>query len=293
MNIPPFTIIIPCYNEEDGIESTIDSLCRKLTPVKEYELIAVDDGSNDGTADLLERITQCNQQISIQSHRTNCGYGAALKTGLHWASYDIVVIIDADGTYPQRKILDLLRIFEREQADMVVGARITANAHIPFLRRPAKWVLRKLASFLTETAIPDLNSGMRVMRKSVVEQYLRLLPDGFSFTSTITLAMLTNKHVVLYEPIDYFERTGKSKIRPIYDTLNFIQLILRMVMYFNPLKVFVPLSLTLVGGAFCLLVGSWLFLDRIMDVSFGIMLMTAIVVLAIGMLADFIDKRVV
>ena len=130
------------------------------------------------------------------------------------------------------------------------------------------------------------------MRKSVVNKYAGILPDGFSFTITITLAMLTNGYSVKYVPIDYFERKGQSKIQPIFDTLHFIQLVIRTVLYFNPLKVFVPLSLSLVLFAFFILVGSWLYIGKVMDVAFGVILMTAVMVIVVGMLADLIDKRI-
>ena len=129
------------------------------------------------------------------------------------------------------------------------------------------------------------------MRRSSVERFLSILPDGFSFTTTITLAMLTSSLAVEFVPVEYKSRIGRSKIRPIYDTLNFLQLICRTVLYFNPLRVFIPLSLSLVAMSFLVLLLSWLFADRIMDVTFGVLFMTAVFVLAIGLLADLIDKR--
>ena len=162
---------------------------------------------------------------------------------------------------------------------------------MPLIRKPAKWFLKHLAKYLAGQKIPDLNSGLRVMRKEVIEKFMNILPDGFSFTTTITLAMLTNNHSVKYVDINYKYRRGNSKIRPIYDTINFVQLILRTILYFNPLKIFVPLSLFLVAAAFLVFVLSWAFFGQIMDVSFGILLMTAVTVMAIGMLAELIDKR--
>jgi len=129
------------------------------------------------------------------------------------------------------------------------------------------------------------------MKKEDVEHLMKILPDRFSFTTTITLAMLTNNMPVCFLPINYYHRGGKSKIRPFYDTLNFLQLIIRTILYFNPLKVFIPFSGMLAVFAFLVLFLSWLFLDKAMDVTFGIIMMTAVVVVAIGMLADLIDKR--
>lgn len=283
------TVVIPVFNEEQSLPQTINDVNKALEDLDvEKEIIVVDDGSEERVSNLkgldLEKVKMCR-------HEQNRGYGAALKTGISNAHNECIVITDADGTYPNERIPELVKMFEKGNLDMVVGARIGKNVKIPLIRRPAKWFIAKLASYLSETKIPDINSGLRVMKKDVVEKYLNILPDGFSFTSTITLAMLTNGYRVKYVPIDYFERKGKSKIRPIHDTLNFIQLIIRTVMYFNPLKVFVPLSLSLVLLAFLILVGSWIFMGKVMDVTFGVVLMTSVMVLVIGMLADLIDKR--
>ena len=129
------------------------------------------------------------------------------------------------------------------------------------------------------------------MRKEVVEQFLHLLPDGFSFTSTITLAMLTNGYGVSYFPIEYYKRKGKSKISPIRDTLNFFTLIIRMALYFDPLKIFLPLGISIFVLSWVVLIGSYLFTSKVMDVTFGVFLMTSVLIFAIGMLADLIDKR--
>jgi glycosyltransferase involved in cell wall biosynthesis len=280
------SIVIPAYNEEKGILGTIDGVVEAIKPLSiEYELIVVNDGSTDKTAKIVE-----NKNVNIINHKENKGYGASIKTGIRCSQYENILIIDADGTYPPKHIPDLLEL--AINYDMVVGARVSSNVKIPLVRKPAKWFITKLASYLTGTKIPDLNSGLRVMRKEVVEKYIRILPDGFSFTSTITLAMLTNGYIVKYVPINYFRRQGKSKIKPIQDTLNFIQLIIRTVLYFNPLKVFVPLSLFLVLLAFFVLLGSLLLTGKAMDVTFGVILMTAVMVMVIGMLADLIDKRI-
>ena len=278
------TVIVPAYNEEKGITNVIEEL-KSLN--NNFEIIAVDDGSTDRTYEILKSLG-----IKVVQNNKNMGYGVSLKRGIKEAVGDIIVITDADGTYPNKRILELIKIFQEGNFDMVVGARVGKNVKIAFIRRPAKWFITKLASYLTGTKIPDLNSGLRVMKKEVVEKYIKILPDGFSFTSTITLAMLTNGYSVKYAPIDYFQRKGKSKIKPIHDTLNFIQLIIRTVMYFNPLKIFVPLSLFLVLLAFLVLLGSWVLTDKVMDVTFGVILMTAVMVIVIGMLADLIDKRI-
>ncbi len=284
------SIIIPVYNEKNGLLPTINELVDCLHNLQDpYEIILVDDGSNDGTRELMDSFSEPNL-IKIQ-HRTNRGYGAALKSGIEQANGCTIVITDADGTYPNVCIPDMVKIYQEENHDMVVGARINNKNGIPLIRRPAKWFITWLASYLTNIKIPDLNSGLRVMNKDVVQKYQKLLPNGFSFTSTISLIMLTNGFSVKYIPIDYFKREGKSKIRPIQDTLLFLQLIVRTVMYFNPLKIFIPLSMILFILSFLVIIFSWLFLDQVMDVTFGIITMTAVNVLTIGMIADLIDKR--
>jgi glycosyltransferase involved in cell wall biosynthesis len=277
-----YTIVIPAYNEYNSILSTIDEI---LKSPGDIELIIVDDGSDDGTYELAS-----STSATVIKHDYNRGYGASLKTGIKNAAHEIIVITDADSTYPNDKIPELVDTLVQDRLDMVVGARIKENVKIPLIRRPAKWLITKLAGFLAGTKIPDLNSGLRVMKKSVVKGYIRLLPDGFSFTATITLAMLTNGHNVKYMPVDYFKRSGKSKIRPMHDTLNFLQLIIRMVLYFDPLRVFLPLSLPLIVIGFFLMVFQAIYYKNIGTISVIISL-AGIQLLAIGMIADLIDKR--
>ena len=279
-----FTIIIPAYNEATSIINVIEEV-KKLTG--HYEVIVVDDSSTDGTFELVKEAG-----VKVIRHTENSGYGASLKTGIKQSRYDTVVITDADCTYPNEKITEIVNAFKDGSHDMVVGSRTGKNVRIPLIRKPAKWILNKLANYLSGTKIPDLNSGFRVMKKEVVERFIKILPEGFSFTTTITLAMLTNGYSVKYMPIDYLKRKGKSKIKPIQDTLNFIQLIIRTVLYFNPLRVFIPLSISLIVFAFMVLILSWLFTGKVMDVSFGVILMTAVTVMTIGLLADLIDKRI-
>ena len=170
---------------------------------------------------------------------------------------------------------------------MLVGARTGETVKIPLIRRPAKWFITRLASYMVGTRIPDLNSGLRIMKKEVVEKYIHLLPEGFSFTSTISLAMLANGYDVKYVPINYHHRKGNSKIRPIYDTLNFIKLIIRTVMLFDPLRVFLPISLPLLFGGIVLIAVQAIMYMNISTVAVLIML-TGLNILTIGMLAEVI-----
>ena len=230
------SVNIVVYNGARFIADAIQSIINQT--YTDFELIIVDDGSTDKT---IEKVSSTNAKLI--EHQQNRGYGAALKTGIKASIYDQIAIIDADGTYPVNYIVELIN--NKKDYDMVVGARTGKNVSIPLIRRPAKWALNKLANFLTNYKIPDLNSGLRLFKKNSLLKFLHILPDGFSFTTTITIAMITNNLNVKYISIDYDKRIGKSKIRPIYDTLNFISLITRMVLYFKPLRVLMPIGLTL------------------------------------------------
>ena len=234
------SVVIPAFNEEGAIEESVRNVLSVMGDSGvDFELIVVNDGSSDRTGELSEAAGA--QVLMLPENR---GYGAALKAGIARAKHEIIVITDADGTYPAESIPVLLG--NLGEYDMVVGARIGANVAIPLVRKPAKWFLRRLASYLAGRAIPDLNSGLRVMRKSLVKRFEHLLPSGFSFTTTITLASLCSGALVRYSPIDYHERIGESKIRPAH-AAEFLLLILRTIVYFNPLKVFLP-----IGGIFFL-----------------------------------------
>lgn len=283
------SIVIPVFNEEECLAQMIRHMEELLqSPDFEFDVIIVNDGSTDRSNEILERID--NPSIKIYHHHINLGYGAALKTGIAKSAAPYICITDADGTYPDLEIVKLAA-YIKDGYSMIVGARTGKTVQIPLLRRLPKWFLNKLANYLTGIQIPDINSGLRIMKKEHVEQFINILPDGFSFTTTITLAMLSNNMAVYFLPINYYHRVGKSKIRPIYDTFNFFQLTIRTCLYFNPLKVFLPLSGLLAVCAFLVLLLSRLFLGRAMDVTFGIIMMTSVFVAAIGMLADLIDKR--
>src|SRR5580693_325251 len=220
------TIVIPAYNEEGGIAAGIDAVKRALEPSGwKYEIIVVDDGSTDPTATIAEQ-----HGAEVVRLKTNQGYGAALKAGIARARFEWVAIIDADRTYPAAALPLLLD--RTESNDMVVGARTGSHVQDPLVRRPVKWLLRKFAGILSGQAIPDLNSGMRVIRKSVVGEFASILPAGFSFTTTITLAMISCGYSVAYVPIDYFKRVGRSKIKP-FHAVKFAYLIVRTTMRFR------------------------------------------------------------
>ncbi|NOT48114.1 MAG: glycosyltransferase family 2 protein [Acidobacteria bacterium] len=277
------SVVIPAFNEESSIQLVVTELRDLLIEHNiTSEIIVIDDGSTDATA---QRANAAHARVL--QHRSNRGYGASLKTGIVAASYDVIAITDADGTYPGRYLPQLLT--ELESADMVVGARIGNDVHIPLVRRPAKWVLKRLANYVSNSTIPDLNSGLRVFRRDLAMQYFPILPNYFSFTTTITLATLCDNYAVTYVPIDYRKRQGRSKIVP-WDSGSFAILILRVAMLFRPLRVFLPLALI------CLLYGvvkTAIDLSHDPNISASAMfaLMSTLLIVLIGMLGDSIATR--
>jgi glycosyltransferase involved in cell wall biosynthesis len=282
---PGFSLVLPVYNEEGAIAATLDELQSILHSADcDYEIITVNDGSSDRTGEILRDRTD----VRLIEHPRNRGYGAALKTGIRHAKYPLIVITDADGTYPNERIPQLVSL--TAQADMVVGARIGANVQYSTLRKIPKWFLVRFAQWVAQSSIPDLNSGLRVFRKSVVERFIKILPDTFSFTTTITIAMLTNNYIVHYEPIDYRFRVGKSKIKPIRDTLRFIQLILRTGVYFAPLRVFLPIAMVFFCGCTITLIQD-IFVREDLTERTLILFLAATQTAMFALLADMIDKR--
>lgn len=271
------TIVIPAFNEGAHVAEQIRAVRGTMDQTGwDYEIIVVDDGSADDTAQQAAATG-----VRVLRHRRNRGYGASLKSGIELAQYDWILITDADGTYPTDAIPELLAVADRNH--MVVGARIGQTVKIPLIRRPAKWFLGRLASYLAGRKLPDLNSGLRLMRKDLIARYVHLLPSGFSFTTTITLASAVNEHPIEYVPINYFARLGESKIRSRH-AYDFMLLILRTIVFFNPLKVFLPVgaALALAGLAkFVYDIGRGNLSE---SAIFG--LLAALIVWSLGLLAD-------
>src|SRR5690349_968381 len=204
----PVSVVIPAYNEETGVSTQVESVRRVMNSHNiVHEIVVVDDGSEDQTSAAALRA-----HARVLKHPRNRGYGASLKTGILAAKYNHIAITDADGTYPADQIPVLLS--KLETSDMVVGARTGENVHIPWVRKPGKLILGWLANLIAGQRIPDLNSGLRVFRRDCAIQYFSVLSNKFSFTSTITMALLADDYQVVYHPINYYRRIGKSKIEP-------------------------------------------------------------------------------
>ncbi len=246
---PYVTIVLPCYNEQDHVIDEVERICAAMDASGyTYELLAVDDCSTDETLARLQEAAPRFPHMRIRAFHRNGGSGTVRRIGSQEARGEIVVWTDADMSYPNERIPELVQILEKDQTiDQVVGARTTEEGSHKVLRVPAKWFIRKVAERLAGQKIPDLNSGLRAFRKSVAKPYLRLLPPGFSCVTTITLAFMSNQHDVYYLPIEYAKRAGKSKFNFVSDAYRYILQVLRMVMYFNPLKVLMPPALWLVG----------------------------------------------
>jgi len=275
------SVVIPAYNEEGAVRQTVEEVRAALAPTGiPYEIIVVDDGSEDNT-----RQEAMDAGATVDFNQVNSGYGASLKRGVKRTQYEYVAILDADGTYPAHYLPEMLAMC-RDQ-DMIVGDRGGAMRNVPLIRRPAKWFLNRFASFLAERRLNDLNSGLRVFRKSELVPFLPLLPQNFSFTTTITLCMSHNGKRMVYTPIEYGKRVGKSKIKPI-DFINFLILILRIATLFNPLRVFIPLGLFFFTIGTLKLIYDF-FLDNVSETAiFG--LLAAIMIWSLGLIADMISR---
>ena len=279
---PLVSVVIPAYNEELAIEKDLILIQETLdSEGYDWELIVVDDGSKDRTGEIAESFGAI-----VLQHAENKGVGGARTTGMRYARGEIVVMTDADGTYPSQ---DMPKLIEAVLSgyDMAVGARRKEKGTMRWLRTPAKEFIRRLASFMTGAPIPDLHSGLRAFRTDVGVRFIGILPNTHSWVSTITLAMFANGYRVAYIPIDYYPRIGKSSFHPIRDTYNYLSLVFRTLTYFNPLKIFLPVSLLI----FIVGVSKTLydyFAHRDIRESDVIIMVVAVLIGMLGILADLV-----
>lgn len=280
-----FSIVVPAFNEGIAVGDVVRRIVATMQATGEpFEVIVVDDGSSDDTAHAAR-----DGGAAVISHPQNAGYGAALKTGITRARYDRIVITDADGTYPIDRIPDLLAYADR--FDMVVGARTGTHYRESWFKEPARIILGAMVEWVTGTPIPDVNSGLRVFRTALARQYFHVISQGYSFTTTITLAALSNGYFVKYLPIEYHRRVGSSKVRLARDIPRTTQIVLQACAYYNPIKLFLTFA---VGCAVlaALAWGTWLAVGTTpIGVLAALLTVSVIHFIGIGMLADLIRVR--
>ncbi len=281
------TVVLPAYNEVRHVRSEVDRITAALkdSPYS-FEILVVDDGSTDGTGDAVAGLPF----VRLLRFPVNRGSGTARRIGTAQAHGRWVVWTDADMTYPNERIPELVDVLATGRAQQVVGARTSEAGSYKPLRVPAKWAIRRLAEFLTSTRIPDLNSGLRAFGREEARPYLGLLPSGFSCVTTITLAFLANGLVVEYLPVGYARRAGRSHFHPVADAYRYILQVVRMVTLFEPLRVFAPLSLTLLA------VGAGKLAFDVVDKGLRIptntllVLLSGMILFSLGLLADLIVR---
>jgi glycosyltransferase involved in cell wall biosynthesis len=280
------SVVIPALNEERGIAATVTDVTSVLVAARlvPFEIIVVDDGSTDATA---KAATEAGARIVRHPH--NVGYGRSLKKGIDAATYDMIAICDADGTYPAAAIPELVRLYN-EGFDMAVGQRQGPHYRQSALKMPLRALLRFLVEWTAGRRIPDINSGLRVFSRAAAMKYFPHLCDTFSFTTSMTLAYMMTNRFVTYHKIDYFERTGRSKVRLLRDSLKTLQYIIEAIVYYNPLKIFLLLSLICAVTATITMAISLYF-----SIVTGIMLavgtaMVAVIMFGIGLLAVLLKQ---
>ncbi len=283
------SIVIPALNEAGGIAGTIDSLQQALSdsPEAGAEILVVDDGSSDATARIAAAAG-----ASVVRHPHNVGYGQALKSGIRAARHDTIVIIDADLTYPAQSIPELVAEF-RKGFDMVVGARTGHHYTGSVFKGPLRDILKFLVEFSAGRSIPDANSGLRVFSRATIAGYLPHLCNTFSFTTSLTLAYMLTGRFVTYVPIPYHERVGKTKVKLLKDSLLTLQYIVQAIIYYNPLKLFLLLTLiTIMLAVSGFLAAAITGLHAPYLLGIGGLLMS-IAVFALGLLADLLRQILV
>ena len=271
------SVVVPAMNEAGAIGTVV----RELSAVAPWrEIIVVDDGSTDGTAS-----EAAAAGARVVRHPYNKGNGAAVKTGIRQAAGDYVLIMDGDG---QHNPADALRLVAPlGEYDLVVGAR-AADTQASFLRRLGNGALNRLASFLTDRAIPDLTSGFRAATRDGLRSFLHLLPNGFSTPTTTTLCFIKAGYNVTFETVAARQRSGASKIRLSSDGPKFLLIVLRIVTIFSPLRIFVPIAAMsfAIGAGY----GLWTIATQLHVTNTSVLLvMLAVIVLLVGLVSEQIS----
>ena len=275
---PKVSVVLPAFNEAAGIGDTIKKI-KALYP--DYEIIVVDDGSSDGTLEVA-----IDAGVIIWPHPYNKGNGAAVKTGLRCAQGEWVVLMDADGQHEPEDIERLLS--EKGRYDMVVGARVKGS-ETSLHRDIANWIYSKFASYVTDFPVEDLTSGFRVVDSDTIRQYLYLLPNTFSYPTTITMAYLRSGRSIKYVPIRTKARLGKSKIKLLSDGARFFLIITKIATLFAPLKIFLPASVLCFCTGLLYYLYTFVTLGRFTNMSV-LLFNTSIIIFFMGLISEQISQ---
>ena len=269
------SVILPAKNEAEGLRRTLPAL-RACLP--EAEIIVVDDGSTDETA-----VVAMGHGAQVLSSPYSMGNGAAIKRGTRAATGEVLVFMDADGQHAPELIAQLLAKLA-EGYDMVVGAR-NAAGQASIGRGAANAFYNRLASWMTGHRVADLTSGFRAVRADRFREFLHLLPNGFSYPTTSTMAFFRSAYPVAYVPVPVAQRIGRSHIRPLRDGLRFLLIIFRIATLYSPLKLFAPVSFGFLGLG--LLYYGWTFATEHRFTNMSALLLSAsVIVLLIGLVSE-------
>ena len=286
---PQVSIILPIHNEEGHLEAEVDRIRTSMDASDlTWEIVAVDDRSTDGSLAILRRLADADPRVRAVAHRRNLGSGGARRTATRLARGEVVVWTDVDMTYPNDQIPELGASLEGY--DQVVGARTSEEGTKKALRVPAKWVIRRLAQYLAQEDIPDLNSGFRAFRREAGAPYLDRLPNGFSCVTTMTMSFLTDGLSVGYVPIEYAAREGESKFHWYRDTRRYLLQVVRMILSYEPLRVFMPVGLLLLAFGLGKLGYDVVTKDFRVAINTLLILFAALQVISIGLLADLVVR---
>jgi glycosyltransferase involved in cell wall biosynthesis len=284
--IPMLSVVIPAFDEEDAIGQTVKAVKETLaaSDIAPFEIIVVDDGSADRTREIAAA-----EGARIVRHLQNLGYGRSLKDGIEAARYGAIAISDADGTYPVGDIPRLFAIYQTGY-HMVVGSRTGEHYRESIFKSPLRWILQHLVEYTASRKVPDINSGLRIFSREHATTYFQRLCDTFSFTTSLTLAFMMNGLFVVYVPIDYYKRVGKTKVRLLSDSLRTLQYIAEAAVYYNPLRIFMLLSILLLAAS-VILVGVNVYLRTVglFYIAIGCVMMS-IQTFATGLIAALLKQ---